>query len=160
MNIKTNTVLFYILSLLILSLIFAYVIEFGLGYKPCKLCIYQRYPYFLSILLIGSIYIFKKNIKIHLLLLSIISLFGSLLAFYHFGIEQGFFSEAAVCDAINLNDNPTKQDILKQLKENTISCKEVTFRLFGLSLASINTIFSFALSCIFLTLFKKNEINK
>ena len=160
MNIKTNTVLFYILSLLILSLIFAYVIEFGLGYKPCKLCIFQRYPYFLSILLIGSIYIFKKNIKIHLLLLSIISLFGSLLAFYHFGIEQGFLSEAAVCDAINLNDNPTKQDILKQLKENTISCKEVTFRLFGLSLASINTIFSFALSCIFLSLFKKNEINK
>ena len=105
MNKKTNTILIFILFGLSLSLISAYIIEYGLGHKPCKLCIYQRFPYIISILLILSILLFKKNIKIHLLLLSIISLLGSVLAFYHFGIEQGFFNESVVCEVKNLEQS-------------------------------------------------------
>ena len=145
MNKKTNTILIFILFGLSLSLISAYIIEYGLGHKPCKLCIYQRFPYIISILLILSILLFKKNIKIHLLLLSIISLLGSVLAFYHFGIEQGFFNESVVCEVKNLEQSLSKQDIIEQLKKNTVSCKDVNFTLFGLSLASINTIVSFVL---------------
>ena len=80
MRSKINTILILILSLLTLSLISAYIIEYGLGHKPCKLCLYQRYPYFISIFLILSILIVKKNIKIHLLLLSIVSIAGTALA--------------------------------------------------------------------------------
>ena len=152
MNKKTNTILIFILFGLSLSLISAYIIEYGLGHKPCKLCIYQRFPYIISILLILSILLFKKNIKIHLLLLSIISLLGSVLAFYHFGIEQGFFNESVVCEVKNLEQSLSKQDIIEQLKKNTVSCKDVNFTLFGLSLASINTIVSFILFMIFVRL--------
>ena len=159
MSIKTNTILIFILSLLILSIISAFIIEYGFGHKACKLCLYQRYPYIISILLIASILIIKKNIRIHLLLLSVISFVGTFLAFYHFGIEQGFFTESSVCSAQNLQESLSKEDILKQLKENTVSCKDVTFKIAGLSLASINTIFSLVLSCIFLRLFIKYEIN-
>ena len=159
MNKKTNTILIFILFGLSLSLISAYIIEYGLGHKPCKLCIYQRFPYIISILLILSILLFKKNIKIHLLLLSIISLLGSVLAFYHFGIEQGFFNESVVCEVKNLEQSLTKQDIIEQLKKNTVSCKDVNFTLFGLSLASINTIVSFILFMIFVRLYKNYEIN-
>ena len=102
----------------------------------------------------------KKYIKPTLLILSLVSLCGSILAFYHFGIEEGFFKESVVCEAQNLSQNLSREDILKQLKENTISCKDVTFKVFGLSLASINTIFSFVLFVIFLKLFKNYEINK
>ena len=102
----------------------------------------------------------KKNIRIHFLVLSIVFFFGAIVAFYHFGIEQGFFEESTVCTANNLDQILSKEDLLKQLKQNTVSCKDVTFRFVGLSLASINTIFSLILSYIFLTMFKNYEKNK
>ena len=159
MSKKTNTILIFILFGLSVSLISAYIIEYALGHEPCRLCVYQRFPYIVSILLVLSILLIKKNVKIHLLLLSLISLLGAILAFYHFGIEQGFFNESIVCESQNLQEGLTKQDILKQLKQNTISCKDVNFALFGLSLASINTIVSFVLFIIFIRLYKNYEIN-
>ena len=129
------------------------MIEYGLGHKPCKLCIYQRFPYIISILLVLSILLFKKNVKIHLLILAIISLVGSILAFYHFGIEQGFFTESLVCKDEGITNTLTKEQILEQLKNSAISCKVVSFRILGISLASINTIFSIVLCVIFLKLF-------
>ena len=155
MNKKTNTILIFILFVLSISIISAYMIEYGLGHKPCKLCIYQRFPYIVSILLVLNILLFRKNVKIHLLILAVISLLGAILAFYHFGIEQGFFDESIVCKAQNLQEGLSKQDILEQLKQNTVSCKNVNFTLFGLSLASINTIVSFVLFVIFIRLYKK-----
>ena len=157
---KYNSILTIVFFLLILSLVSAFIIEYGLGHEPCKLCIFQRYPYFISILLLTSIFVLKKNIKIHFLVLSIVSLLGSIIAFYHFGIEQGFFNETTVCETTNLNQILSKEELLKKLKQNTISCKEVTFRLLGLSLASINTIFSLVLSYIFFNMFKNYENNK
>ena len=159
MSKKTNTILIFILFGLSVSLISAYIIEYGLGHEPCRLCVYQRFPYIVSILLVLSILLIKKNVKIHLLLLSLVSLLGAVLAFYHFGIEQGFFSESIVCESQNLQEGLTKQDILKQLKQNTISCKDVNFTLFGLSLASINIIVSFILFMIFIRLYRNYEIN-
>ena len=155
MNKKINTILVLILILLLISIVAAYFIEFGLGHKPCKLCIYQRFPYFISIFLILNILLVKKYIKPTLLLLSLVSLSGSLLAFYHFGIEQSFFNESFVCESNNLNQDLSKKEILEQLSQNTISCKNVTFSIFGLSLASINTIFSLALFYIFIKIYKK-----
>ena len=156
---KTNTALIFILATLSFSLIAAYTIEYGLGHKPCKLCIYQRIPYFFSIFLILNILLIKRYVKPSFLLLVLVFLSGSILAFYHFGIEQGFFSESFVCETQNLNNNLSKEEVLKQLKENTVSCKDATFKVFGLSLASINTIFSFALFIIFVKLYKNYETN-
>ena len=157
---KTNSILISILIILILSLFAAFFIEYQLGHKPCKLCIYQRIPYIISILIIMNFVFMKKYQKISLLFLSLISLVGAILSFYHFGIEQGFFSESFVCEAKNIQGNLTKEDILQQLKNNTVSCKEVTFTIFGASLASLNTIFSFVLFCKFVSLYKNYEINK
>ncbi len=160
MDKKINIPLLSILLLLVLSIFSAYFIEYGLGHKPCKLCIYQRYPYFISTFIILNILFIKKYIKFSLIILALVSLIGSIIAFYHFGIEQGFFTESIVCEVKNLNQNLSKDDVLNQLSKNNISCKTVTFRLFGLSLATINTIFSLALFVIFLRLFKNYEVNK
>jgi len=156
---KTNRTLIFILAALSFSLIAAYTIEYGLGHKPCKLCIYQRILYFFSIFLILNILLIKRYVKPSLLLLVLVSLSGSILAFYHFGVEQGFFSESFVCETQNLDNNLSKEEVLKQLKENTVSCKDATFKVFGLSLASINTIFSFVLLVIFIKLYKNYEAN-
>ena len=95
-----------------------------------------------------------------MLLLSLIFIFSSALAFYHFGIEQGFFDESLVCETINSSQALTKEELLEQLNRNTVSCKDVAFRVFGLSLASINVIFSFVLFFIFIRIYKNYEINK
>ena len=126
---------------------------------PCKLCLYERIPYFLAILLIIKILFFKKYEKVTLLLLILVFIFSAILAFYHVGIEQGIFEESFVCKTDNFSKNISKEALLEQLKLSSVSCKEVSFKILGLSLASINTIFSLFLSVIFLKLFINYEKN-
>ena len=157
---KTNNIfLIIILAIISLMIISALIIQYWLGHEPCKLCLYERIPYFLSMLLIIKIIFIKKYEKITLLILFLVFMSSTVLAFYHFGIEQGFFKESLVCTAGNLSETLTKEEILKQLSQNTISCKDVSFRIFGFSLAAINAIFSISLSVIFIRLFINYEKN-
>ena len=149
-----------LLILISLILISAYIIEYKLGHQPCKLCLYQRIPYILSVLFITKILFFKSHQRITLLILSIVFIIGSLLAFYHFGIEQGFFQESLVCVSNEISDTMSKEKLLEQLKQNSISCKDVSFKILGMPLASINTIFSAILSVIFIKLFINYGKNK
>ena len=150
---SNNIFLIIIFSVISLTSISALIIQYWLGHEPCKLCLYERVPYFLSILLLIKILLFKKNEKITLLILSLVFVSSSTLAFYHFGIEQGFFSESLVCKAEDFSKILSKEQLLEQLKQSSISCKDVSFRILGLSLAAINTVFSLFLSVIFLKLF-------
>jgi len=157
---QTNNIfLIVILAIISLTTISALIIQYWLGHEPCKLCLYERIPYFLSMLLIIKIIFIKKYEKITLLILFLVFMSSTVLAFYHFGIEQGFFKESLVCTAGNLSETLTKEEILKQLSQNTISCKDVSFRIFRFSLAAINTIFSISLSVIFIRLFINYEKN-
>ena len=155
-----NTLLIFIFFIISASLIAAFIIQYGLGHQPCKLCLYERIPYILSIFLILEIIFFKKKVKITLLLLSLIFIISTVLAFYHFGIEQGFFPESFVCESKNSSQTLSKEQLLEELKQNTISCKNVSFKILGLSLASINSIFSLILSAIFIRLFLNYEKNQ
>ena len=150
---ENNLILIVILFFVSLVLISAFVIEYMLGHQPCKLCLYERIPYILSILLIIKILFFKKYEKITLFILFLIFIASAVLAFYHFGIEQGFFSESFVCKIGDLSGALSKEQLLEQLNKNSISCKDVSFRVLGLSLATINAILSIILSVIFLKLF-------
>ena len=145
--------LVFILLFVFLILISSFVIEYGLGHEPCKLCLYQRIPYYLSVILIIQILFIKKYQKISLLISSLIFIVSAVIAFYHFGIEQGFFDESISCTTKSFSETLSKEQLLDQLKQNSISCKEVSFKIFGLSLATINTIFSIMLSVIFIRLF-------
>ena len=143
-----------ILAFSILSLSIAYFIQYVLGHKPCNLCIIERVPYIAAIILISLIFILNKYQKIISSLILIFFIFGAVVSFYHFGIEQGFFSESLVCDLGN-SQPLNKEDLLNQLKKTEIvSCKDVTFRFLGLSLATINTVISLILSGIILKVIK------
>ena len=143
-----------ILAFSILSLSIAYFIQYALGHKPCNLCIIERIPYIAAIILISLIFILNRYQKIISSLILIFFIFGAIVSFYHFGIEQGFFSESLVCD-LGYSRSFNKEDLLNQLKKTEIvSCKDVTFRFLGLSLATINTIISFILSGIMVKVIK------
>ena len=156
---SNNMFLIVILAIISLTIISALIIQYWLGHEPCKLCLYERIPYFLSMLLIIKILFIKKYERVTLLILFLIFISSAALAFYHFGIEEGFFNESLACTTGDLLKTLSKEELLEQLKQNSISCKDVSFRMLGLSLAAINTIFSLVLSVIFVRLFMNYEKN-
>ena len=143
-----------ILFFSILSLSIAYFIQYVLGHKPCNLCIIERIPYIAAIILISLVFILNRYQKIISSLILIFFIFGAVVSFYHYGIEQGFFSESLICELTN-NNPLNKEELLNQLKKaEIVSCKDVTFRFLGLSLATINAIISIALSGIMIKIIK------
>ena len=154
MNLNNKLILNGILAFSILTLLIAYFIQYVLGHKPCNLCIIERIPYIAAIILISLIFILNRYQKIISSLILIFFIFGAVVSFYHFGIEQGFFSESLVCDLGNSRPL-NKEELLNQLKKTEIvSCKDVTFRFLGLSLATINTVISLILSGIIIKVIK------
>ena len=159
-KVKNKIILNLILLFSIFALLTAYFIQYVLGHQPCNLCLIERIPYILTIIIITLTLIFKKFEKICLIILALVFVSAMFISIYHFGIEQGFINESLVCDLKNKSDSLTTEDLLKELKEKTISCKDVTFKIFGLSLATINIIISLILSIIITKIFFNYEKNR
>ena len=157
LNLKIQTYFKFILSISLISLISAYYIEYILGHQPCNLCLIERIPYVISAFLICISLVLKKIEKFFVLLLIIIFFISVLISFYHFGIEQSLFNESAICGLENSKEIITKEEILKQLSEKTTSCKDVTFRIFGFSLTSINIVLNLFLIVLLLNILKNYE---
>ena len=156
-QIKNRITLNVILIFSIFALSAAYFIQHILGHKPCNLCLIERLPYIFAIIIISIGLILKKFEKIIIILLILIFVAATIISFYHFGIEQGFFKESLVCNLDNNITNLSKEDLLKELQQQTVSCKDISFRIFGLSLATINTIISLILSIITFRLYLNHE---
>ena len=159
-NLKAEFYLKIIFLFSFIALISAFFIEYILGHQPCNLCLIERIPYVLSIMIIMGIFLIKKNQKFLVVLLILTFIFSFAISFYHFGIEQGFFQESSVCGVKSLTESITKEDLLKELSKKTISCKDVTFRILGLSLTSINIIISLLFIITFIKIFNRYEKNK
>jgi disulfide bond formation protein DsbB len=159
-QIGNRTIFNFILLFSIFALLAAYFTQYVLGHQPCNLCLIERIPYILTIIVVALSFLFKKYEKIYLTLLSLIFISATLISFYHVGIEQGFINESLVCNLGSQTTNLTAEDLLIEFKKKTISCKDVNFKIIGLSLATINTIISLILSIIIGKLFFNYEKNK
>ena len=159
-QIKNRITLNLILIFSVFALGAAYFIQHILGHKPCNLCLIERLPYIFTTIIISLGLILKKFEKAIIILLILIFITATIISFYHFGIEQGFFKESLVCNLDSSTTNLSKEDLIKELQQQTVSCKDVSFRIFGLSLATINTIISLILSVITIKLFLNYEKNK
>ncbi|MDC1154276.1 disulfide bond formation protein B [Candidatus Pelagibacter sp.] len=137
-----NLLIKLIFLISVIALVSAFFIEYVLGHQPCNLCILERIPYLLAIIIIILNFKFSHYEKFFILLLSIIFLAGAIISLYHLGIEQGFIQESLVCDLKSGSNLLSKEEILKQLQEKSVSCKDVTFKIFGLSLTSYNILIS------------------
>ena len=158
MILKNNKyILVGILSFSISSLLIAYYIEYALGHKPCNLCLIERVPYFISFILTAFVLALNRLEKVISIIILLSFIFGAIVSFYHFGIEQGFFNESLVCNLGN-GEALDKEQLLKQLEQSTVtSCKDVTFRFLGFSLATINMIISIILSGIMIKVIKNYD---
>ena len=159
-KIKNRTILNSILLFSFFALIAAYFIQYVLKHQPCNLCLIERIPYFFSIIVISICLFSEKFEKFSLITLSLIFFTASLIAFYHFGIEQGFIKESLVCDLNKDNNNLSKEALLDQLKKMPVNCKDVTFKVFGLSLATLNIFITLIFSVITMKLFLTYDKNR
>jgi disulfide bond formation protein DsbB len=140
-----------ILVFCVLTLSATYYIEHVLKHPPCNLCLFERVPYIISTILAFSVLVFGKYEKITSITIGLFFVLGAIISYYHFGIEQGFFNESLVCDLSGSSiGSISAEDLLNELKTKKISCKDVTFRIFELSLATFNTIISLVISVIML----------
>jgi disulfide bond formation protein DsbB len=156
-----NNLIAMFFSFSILILLSAYFIEYVLGYEACNLCLIGRIPYFFIITFSLLFFFFKKFKKMILILIFMSFISSVLISFYHFGVEQGFFDESLVCQVKGLQLGGTTSELLQELKnDKPKSCKNVDFKIFGLSLATINLFISLILSVTTLIYIFKNETNK
>ena len=142
------------------ALIFAYFIEYVLGHQPCNLCLIERIPYMVALIIIVVNYKFNNLEKYLILLLIFVFLAGTFISLYHLGIEQGFIEESLLCDLKNGSKILTKEELLQQLQEKMVSCKDVTFKIFGFSLTTLNLIISLLITIIFTKIYLGYEKNK
>ena len=153
-NLRIENYLKIIFLICLIAIISAYFIEYILGHQPCNLCLIERIPYGLAMILIIFNYTYKKKEYLVILLLILVFISSVIISFYHFGIEQGFFQESAFCSSNTSSEIISKEELLRQLQVKTISCKDVTFKIFGFSLTTINIIISliiiFVLTKIFI----------
>ena len=159
LSIKNKFTLNVVLIFSVFALITAYFIQYILNHKPCNLCLIERIPYLAAIIFISLIFILNKFEKIISLIVGLFFIFGAVVSFYHFGIEQGFFNESLVCN-LGSSTATTAQELLKQLEKETVSCKDVTFKILGLSLATFNTIISIIISAIMFKIVINYDKNK
>ena len=153
---------FFILTFLIslFALISAYFIEYILGHQPCNLCLIERIPYMGALIIIIINYKFNHLEKYLILLLVFIFLTGTVISLYHLGIEQGFITESLVCDLKKSSKILSKEEILLQLQQKIVSCKDVTFKIFGFSLTTLNIIISLLITTILAKIYLSYEKNK
>jgi disulfide bond formation protein DsbB len=135
----------------VVALIAAYVSQYIFDIKPCILCIYQRVPYFLTI--VALIFVFNYSSKIHfsttmIYFCSFVFMVSALLALFHVGVEKGFIEEPTSC-SLSSEENYQTLDQLREAilnSQNSPKCSEVQFSLLGVSMAGWNFIYSLILS--------------
>ena len=149
-NIKKIFIIIFSLSFF--SLTAALYVEYILGIKPCILCIYQRVPYVIA-LLISLIAFFIGNRKVLLVILGLAFVVSILLSGYHVGIEKGIIEPIFSCTSGNVNAIE-KEEILRSFNKIQPDCKYVDFSIFGISLATLNFINSFVLTIVIVYIFK------
>ncbi len=149
-SIKNKSLFLGILIFCISILLFAYFVEYVLKHPPCNLCLIARIPYLATIILVIIVLFLRQYEKMILISIGLFFVFGTIISFYHLGVEQGFINESLMCNLGSGGETTSAQDLLKQLETKSVSCKDVTFKIFGLSLASFNTIVSFVISTIIL----------
>ena len=123
----------------------AFWFEIIVGLPPCNLCILQRWPHVLVIViaLIGHVAI-KQNWMLLLIAFSAIS--TSLIGFYHVGVEQRWLSGPSGCSNQLNSDSDISSFTTSLLAMPVVECDEITWSLMGISMAGWNSILSVSIA--------------
>jgi disulfide bond formation protein DsbB len=130
----------------IIALVAAYISQYFFGLNPCPLCLYQRIPFAIIILLCLSALVFPKSQKIILILCAMALLANCVIAFYHVGVEQKIFKGLSSCSGSELNEIDNLADLENAiLNIDAVKCDKPQFIFLKLSMAAWNFLYCLAL---------------
>ncbi len=119
------------------------------GLAPCKLCLYQRWPYAIAIALSLAALAVLRGMPARRLITGLCALtfaVGAGIAFYHAGVEQRWFQGPASCSGAGLGAGSI-EELERMLEASPVArCDEIPWSLFGISLAGYNVAVSAALA--------------
>jgi len=139
------------LSLLaaIAALCLAWIAQYGFGLAPCELCYWQRYGYWVSIVVALIACFTPRQSQARIMstgALALAFLGVALIAAFHAGVEYKWWQGFTSCTS-NLGQGQTSEDLLAQIENAPIvRCDEPAFTLFGISMAGYNFVYALALS--------------
>ena len=125
-----------------------------MGYAPCKLCLWQRWPHGAAVA-IGLLAYFSR-IRLLPLLGALSAAITGALGVYHAGVEIGFFEGPDTCTSNPIANLDTDQLMDQILGAPLIRCDEIAWQFLGLSMAGWNAIISFALAGLWLLAWRKS----
>ena len=111
--------------------------QYGKGLDPCVLCMYQRYPHFLAII-VGAFAIWREP-RLYPLV-GVIVLASAAVAMFHVGVEQHWWAGLSTCSG------DAEGSVADLLGKKAARCDEIAWSLFGISMAGWNGIFSVVLA--------------
>lgn len=140
-------------SIIVLSS--AFFFEYVLGYSACKMCIWQRWPHALAILV--GIIILSSRLKILSIIGALSTLTTATIGFYHAGVEYKWWDGPSSCSS-KINTEISASDLLNQILDAPIvRCDDVVWDLFGISMAGWNGILSIILTSIWVIIFLNKQ---
>lgn len=150
---SNSTLSFSLIALIsFLSLSIAFIAEGLLNLEPCILCIYQRYPFAIGLLIgLSGILLRKKQGALPPALLGVCGinfLVNSIIASYHTGIEQKWWTSAVEGCAVIFPANNEGKSILENIMSApTGDCSKIPWQdpILGFSMANYNIPFCFGL---------------
>lgn len=132
----------------------AWFFQLVLGYKPCQLCLEQRYAYYIGIPLAVVIALAASRgaargiLRAALVVLALVVLANAGLGAYHAGVEWGWWQGPTECSG-QIADFGNPGNLLESLRTvKVVRCDEVQWRFLGLSMAGYNVLISLLMAAI------------
>ncbi len=139
-------------GLMIAVLIFQYI---G-GLAPCKMCIWQRWPHGIAIV-IGIIVMFWPH-RVWALLASVIIFIGAGIGVYHAGVEQKWWEGPSSCTGGGLSTEMNLLDLNAPV--SLVMCDDIVWQMFGITMAGYNAIFSVVLAVIWFKAYASSSVSQ
>lgn len=121
----------------------AYAFQHLGGFPPCKMCLWQRWPHAMAIL-IGLVIAFTGKVKLAWAA-ALASLCTALIGMYHVGVEQGWWEGPSTCTASGVSGLSSEELMEQILSAPLVRCDDIAWQLAGISMAGWNAILSLCL---------------
>lgn len=124
-----------------------------LGYPPCKMCIWQRWPHGAAIGIgILALWLPLAILPVHGALAALLT---AGIGLYHTGVERDWWEGPTTCTSGDITNLSADQLMTQILEAPLIRCDEVAWQFLTLSMASWNMIISLALACLWVMAARK-----
>ena len=134
-------------------LLAAWAFQYIGGMAPCQMCIWQRYPHVLAVLL--GLFALSLGQKAILLAGAAAAATTAAIGYYHAGVEQGWWQGPSTCSAGTIEGMSADALLDQIMTAPLVRCDEIPWELFGISMAGWNALVSSGLAALWIMAYRR-----